>query len=115
MALFYADASALVKLVRDEPEPHRLELPALVGFRPGYAYRVAITDLPGRPGVIFHSTVEIRGSMLLSPKLRNADFPATIAFRDDELDKLAQGTLLRKMIVLEKPDIAVPSASGSSM
>jgi uncharacterized repeat protein (TIGR01451 family) len=109
---FVGPAGAKLTIVREEPEPHRLELPALVGFRPGYAYRIAVTDLPGRPGAAYYSTVEIRGSMLLSPKLRNADFPASVVFRDDELDKLAYGTLLRKMIVLEKPDVAVPSPSN---
>jgi uncharacterized repeat protein (TIGR01451 family) len=111
-ARFVGPAGAKLTIVREEPEPRKLDLPALVGFRPGYSYRIAVSDLPGRPGAIFHSTIEVRGSMLLSPKLRNADFPATIVFREDELDKLIQGTMLRKMIVLEKPDTAVPTASN---
>ena len=111
---FQGPAGAKLTVVRDEPQPHQLDLPCLVGFRPGYSYRLAVGDLPGRPGVVLYPTVEIRGSMFLSPKLRNADFPATISFRDEELDKIALGTMLRKMIVLEKPDTAVPSPSSAS-
>ena len=111
---FQGPAGAKLTVVRDEPQPHQLDLPCLVGFRPGYSYRLAVSNLPGRPGVVFHPTVEIRGTMLLSPKLRNSDFPATISFREEDLDKIALGSMLRKMIVLEKPENAVPSPSSAS-
>jgi uncharacterized repeat protein (TIGR01451 family) len=111
---FVGPAGAKLTVVRDVSSPHPLDLPCVVGFRPGYIYRLSLSEIPGRPGAFFFPTVEIRGSMLLSPKLRNADFPATIVFRDEELDKIAYGTMLRKMIVLEKPESAVPSASSPS-
>ena len=109
---FQGPAGAKLTVVRDVSTPQDVDLPCVVGFRPGYIYRLALSNLPGRPGAVFFPTVEIRGSMLLSPKLRNADFPATVLFRDEELDKIASGTMLRKMIVLEKPETAVPAASS---
>ena len=93
-------------------QPQTLALPAMVGLRPGYIYRCALGGLPDRPGVVYFPTIEVRGSMILHHKLRGADFPATILFRDFELDKASQGTLFRKIVVLERPDTAVPYASA---
>ena len=92
-------------------QPQTIALPAIVGLRPGYIYRCALAGLPDRPGVVYFPTIEVRGSMILHHKLRGADFPATLVFRDFELEKASQGSLLRKIVVLERPDVAVPFAS----
>lgn len=89
-----------------------VSLPAVVGFRPGYQYRVALGNLPDRPGVVFYPTFEVRGSIALSHRLRPADFPGSIVFRDEDLDKLMAGTLIQRIVVLERPEAAVPLPSG---
>jgi uncharacterized repeat protein (TIGR01451 family) len=107
---FEAPEGSRLHVYRDNGDK-TLDLPTVVGLRPGFVYRFAVSDLPGRPGVTYFPTLEIRGTMLLSPKLKNSDFPATVVFRGEELDKLVGGTLIRKAIILERPENALPFAS----
>ena len=97
-----------VTLFRGEPAGRTFDTPAVVGLRPGYAYRMMLTDIPGMPGVAFFPTIEARGSLLLASPLNGADYPATIVFSPDDLTSVEQGTLLTRLVVLERPDIAIP-------
>lgn len=89
-----------------------MKLPVVVGFRPGYQYRCAVSGFTDRPGVTYYPTFEIRGSVALTHKLRAADFPASVVFAAEDLDKLSDGTMLRKLIVLERPENALPYPSS---
>lgn len=88
-----------------------LDAPCVVGFRPGYSYRLALSNIAGFPGAIFAPTIDVRGSMWLTSQLRNADFPATVTFRADDFTKAEQGGLVKKIVVLERPDLAVPKGA----
>lgn len=88
-----------------------LELPVTVGFRPGYSYRLAVFDMPGFPRQIFCPSLEVRGSLALAPRLRNADFPAHINFTIDEFQRAATGSFIKKVVTLERPDLAFPIAT----
>lgn len=88
-----------------------LELPCTVGFRPGYSYRFAVSDVPGFPRRVFYPSLEVRGTLSLIPKLRNADFPAHINFTEDEFAKVVLGTFIKKVVILERPDQAFPIAT----
>jgi uncharacterized repeat protein (TIGR01451 family) len=88
-----------------------LELPCTLGFRPGYAYRLAISDVPGLRGQVFSPSLEVRGSLALQSKARNADFPAHLHFHEDDFGKAIGGALIKKVITLERPDLALPIAS----
>lgn len=105
-------AGSHVTFYRGGTVAEHVPLPAVIGFRPGYQYRCALHGLPGRPGAVFYPTFEIRGSVALSHRLRPSDFPGSIVFRDEDLDRLAKGTLIQKIIVLERPETAVPQQSG---
>ena len=70
-----------VTLYRGDPAGVTFDAPCIVGLRPGYAYRVALSNIPGFPGATFSPTLEVRGSMWLTSQLRNGDFPATVMFR----------------------------------
>jgi uncharacterized repeat protein (TIGR01451 family) len=104
-------AGSYVTIYRGGPRPERIELPAVIGFRPGYQYRFALSGLPNRPGVTYFPTFEVRGSIGLPAKLRGSDFPANVIFHADDLDKLAAGTLIQKIVVLERPETALPQQS----
>lgn len=105
-------AGSHITFFRGSTTGESVALPAVVGFRPGYQYRGALSGIPGRPGVSYYPTFEIRGSIALSHRLNPADFPSSIVFKAEDLDKLAQGILIQKIIVLERPEVAIPQQSG---
>jgi uncharacterized repeat protein (TIGR01451 family) len=85
--------------------------PVVVGLRPGYLYRVALDNVPGYPNVRIFPTVEVRGSLCLSPKVGSAGFPATIPLTDADIEAIVSGTMITKVIYLEHPDRAEPQAT----
>jgi uncharacterized repeat protein (TIGR01451 family) len=100
-----------VTLYRGFDKGQTFDAPAVVGLRPGYTYRLALSDVPGFPAQVFFPSLEVRGSLLLSPKLRNADFPATLNFAEEDFARVLDGALVKKAIVLERPDAAVAKAT----
>ena len=100
-----------ITLYRGFDAGQTLELPVTVGFRPGYSYRLAVFDMTGFPRQVFAPSLEVRGTLGLLPKLRNADFPAHINFTEDEFQRAATGSFIKKVIALERPDLAFPVAT----
>jgi uncharacterized repeat protein (TIGR01451 family) len=88
-----------------------VEAPAVVGLRPGYTYRVGLSDVPDHPGRTYYPTLEVRASLYLGNRLRNADFPATLKFSSDDFTRAEAGAMIRKVVVLERPDLAIPLPS----
>jgi uncharacterized repeat protein (TIGR01451 family) len=88
-----------------------LELPCTLGFRPGYSYRLAVFDVPGFPRQVFCPSLEVRGTLAFSPKMKHVDFPAHIRFSVDEFQRVATGSFVKKVVCLERPDLAVPIAT----
>lgn len=87
------------------------EAPCTVGLRPGYIYRVQMTDIPGHPGLSLFPTLDVRGSLLMANRLRNGDFPAALVFRDLDMAAVREGSLVTRLVVLERPETAIPLAS----
>jgi uncharacterized repeat protein (TIGR01451 family) len=85
--------------------------PVEVGLRPGYIYRIKLTGLPGHPNESLYPTLEVRGSLVMPPGLRAADFPAPVVFSKEDIDKVLANGYLTKVLVLEHPDQAMPNAS----
>ncbi len=108
---FSGPKGAKIKCYRGFDAGQTLELPVTVGFRPGYSYRLALFDAEGFPRQVFCPSLEVRGTLALVPKLRNADFPAQIRFTEDELQRAATGTFIKKVVTLERPDLAIPVAT----
>lgn len=86
--------------------------PVTVGLRPGYIYRVMLTDLPGLPGVSFYPTLEVRGSLLMPPKSSSANHPVPIGFSARDIEQVGDGALITKVFVLENPERATPVATA---
>ena len=82
--------------------------PVVVGMRPGYIYRVELSEIPGRPGLAISPTLELRGALHLTPKLTASSFPATVHLTDMDIEAIAGGSLITKLIYLEHPDRADP-------
>jgi uncharacterized repeat protein (TIGR01451 family) len=94
----------------DQGGPREYEFPVTFGFRPGYVYRVKIDHLPGQKQPIY-PTLEVRGSLYLSPQVNPADYPVPLNFDESEVEHIFEGVLVSKVIYLEHPDSAAPSAT----
>lgn len=88
-----------------------LNAPCVVGFRPGYGYRFAIHNLDKHPQKVFFPQVDVIASLTASQGLKPSDHPAGLFFSDEDLTRVSEGLLLRKVIALEHPDVAIPQAS----
>jgi uncharacterized repeat protein (TIGR01451 family) len=99
---------------RGEAKGETIETPAVVGLRPGYTYRIALSDVPGYPGRVFYPSLEVRASLLINSGLRHSDFYAALNFSGEDLARSVSGALIRKIIVLEHPDNAVPVATRTN-
>lgn len=104
-------AGMKVTVYRGDATGATLDAPCVIGFRPGYGYQVALSNIASFPGATFSPTIDVRGSMWLTSQLRNADFPATVTFHADDFIKAEQGGLVKKIVVLERPDLAIPRAA----
>ena len=100
-----------VTFYRGETMGVTLDAPCVVGVRPGYAYRLALSNIDGFPGATFSPTIEVRGSLWLTSQLHNANFPATLVFRQEDFTKVEQGAMIKKIVVLEHPETAEPAAA----
>src|SRR5438105_2987553 len=69
-------AGTRVTFYQGSPAGREVILPVTVGLRPGYAYRLKVSNLPGRPGLELFPTLEVRGTLLLPASLRASDYPA---------------------------------------
>jgi uncharacterized repeat protein (TIGR01451 family) len=85
--------------------------PVVVGLRPGYLYRVALSGLPGHPGITLYPTLEVRGTLGLPPRVAAACYPAPVVLTEADISAALAGTLVTKVIYLEHPDRAVPVAT----
>lgn len=88
-----------------------LEMPVRLGLRPGYVYRIKLSGFPGRPGLLLCPTIEVRGTLWFNGKLNPADHPAPLNITEDDVARVAAGSVLTKVILLEDPDRAVPEPS----
>src|SRR5215212_6906415 len=63
------------------------EAPAVFGFRPGYVYRLELSNLPGYPDRKLYPEVEVRGSLVPRPGMRYMDWPAPLLFTPADIDR----------------------------
>jgi uncharacterized repeat protein (TIGR01451 family) len=88
-----------------------LTAPFTVGLRPGYVYRVQVSGMPGHPGQTFYPTLEVRGTLFMPCNLKYADFPVPLVFSDADFQGVRGGALLTRIVLLERPDLAIPEAT----
>ena len=97
------------------PRGRSFDAPVVVGVRPGYFYRLRISNLPAHPGVSIYPTLEVRGSLKLSPKLNAMRYPAPVLLTEADIESVLAGNLICKVIYLEDPDRAVPTTTPPAM
>ncbi len=97
---------------RGAADGQAFELPCTIGVRPGYSIRLAITGIPAYPSSAFFPTLHVHGSLFLANNQRNAEYPAALVFRDEDFARVKAVTTLKKIVVLERPDSAIPAATS---
>jgi uncharacterized repeat protein (TIGR01451 family) len=100
-----------VTFYQGTPEGKEFPTPVAVGLRPGYVYRIKVSGIPGHPNQAFYPTLEVRGMLIMPPALRAADHPAPVVFSNEDLEQVLAGAFLTKIIFLEHPDQALPTAT----
>jgi uncharacterized repeat protein (TIGR01451 family) len=92
------------------PAARTLEVPAIVGLRPGYVYRLQLA-LADRPQIKLYPSLEVRGSLQMS-LTKAMDHPVPIVFPADEIDRIDRvGSMVTKVHYLEDPAMAPPIAT----
>lgn len=105
-------AGSRVTLFQGRATPRAFATPAVVGLRPGYSYRIMLSNVAGREGLTLFPTIEVRDSLHLPAKLSAANHPATLSIDEDDLEAIATGSMVTKLVYLEHPDRAEPLASN---
>ena len=92
------------------PAAKTYAVPAEVGVRPGYVYRVELSGIPSLPSPVYPS-FEVRG--LLQVNLAQASrHPVPVVFQEEELRRVFQtGSMFTKVYFLEDPSLAPPLTS----
>ncbi|MDY3552012.1 DUF11 domain-containing protein [Gemmata sp. JC717] len=83
--------------------------PAVMGLRPGYAYRFELSNLPYLPGKTLYPEVEIRGTLVPRPGMKYMDYPLPIAFSQTDIERVIKGAVITKVVYLEDPEKALPT------
>src|SRR5262249_36016892 len=60
-------------------------VPAVVGLRPGYIYRLKVTGLVNYPAAAVYPTLEVRGTLRMPPQFNAGQFPAPVVLREEDL------------------------------
>lgn len=106
---FVSPAGMRVTFYQGLAAPRSYPAPAAVGLRPGYVYRVKLSDIPGFPGETLYPSVEVRGMLQLPPHTLSSAYPAPVVLSEDDIRKALAGSLVTKVIYLEHPDKAPPT------
>jgi uncharacterized repeat protein (TIGR01451 family) len=84
-----------------------LDLPATVGLRPGWFYRLQINGLP--EGAVLYPSLHVIGTLKLPPRQKAADHPAPVVFTAADIRDALNGALVTKVVLLEDPEKALPT------
>ena len=100
-----------ITFYRGQGQGVTLATPMVVGLRPGYTYRVALSNMKKYPGKVYYPTLRVTGSVLLGGNLRACNFPAGVVFRDADFETANVGNVINKVVFLEKVSKAIPESS----
>jgi hypothetical protein len=81
---------------------NRIDAPGRYNFVQGAIYRLKLSDLPNRPGVELYPTVEVVPSNSLTDAFL-AHSAVPIGFTNEDLDQVAAGNYLIKVVYLPNP------------
>lgn len=88
------------------------DAPAVFGFRPGYVYRLELSNLPYQPGRVLYPEVAVHGVLVPRAGMRYMDWPAPLAFTAADIERALAGGVVTKAVYLEDPEKAIPAEFG---
>jgi uncharacterized repeat protein (TIGR01451 family) len=92
-----------------DPSDRRYDAGSVFGFRPGYAYRLKITNLPAGLGATeLGASLEVYGSIVPRPNMKYMEFPAALHVSRGDVTRAVAGGTVTKVIYLENPEKAIP-------
>lgn len=100
MVVEFATASGTVRVVT----------PAVVGLATGMTYRVRLTNIPSRPQVDLHPTLQLIGFLAPPANVSPQAHPIRLRFDLRDIDDASFGKHLRNAVYLEDPESAIPIA-----
>src|SRR5262249_27280841 len=108
---FMAPVGMHVTFYQGHTLPRKMTVPFVVGVRPGYSYRVKLSDIPDRPALEPSPPLEAWGPLQLPPRLLSSDHPAPVGLTDLDLEQVVASMMTTKVVYLEDPEHAVPVAT----
>jgi uncharacterized repeat protein (TIGR01451 family) len=96
---------------RGWPQGEDLYAPFLLGLRPGYVYRIQLSNFPDDPELTLFPSLEVIGTLQIPAKFRASDHPVPIVLSDRDIDRIKAGAVITKVILIEDPKRAAPLAS----
>jgi hypothetical protein len=82
---------------------------ALVGMRIGPVHRLKVTEIPNYPGVEIFPTIEVIDRLYPPPEMA-LRYPIPVELTQEELELAANGSFVTRVIYIEDPKQALPTA-----
>jgi hypothetical protein len=82
--------------------PAQLTVPARYNFKQNFIYRLKLTDIPGRPGLVLYPTLEIAPSSPATDAYLSHN-PIPAQFTEEDFDQITAGNFVTKVIYLPDP------------
>ena len=90
----------------------------VLGLRPGYVYRLQLTNLPYHPDRALYPEIEVRGVLVPRPGMKYMDFPIPLTFPLSDIERALNGALARARIsaraTLATVTVELPGGSDPS-
>jgi uncharacterized repeat protein (TIGR01451 family) len=88
------------------PSATAVKEPASIGLRPGYSYRIEITDLPDWKGARLYPSLEVRGTLQPPMGMDVSKHPVPMVITERDVEDALRGRLVTKVYFLEDPQRA---------
>lgn len=90
------------------PFARHFDTPAVLAFRPGYAYRLELSSLPNRPGARLYPEIAVYSTLVPRPGMKYMEYPIPLTFSADDIERALVGSVITKVVNLEDPEKALP-------
>jgi hypothetical protein len=77
-----------------------------VALRPGYPFRLEVSDIPGHKNLKLYPSLEVRGTLVPRPGFEVWKHPVPLTLTERDIDRIVEGRLVMKYYYLENPDKA---------
>jgi hypothetical protein len=91
--------------------PAQLSVPARYNFLQGYIYRLKLSDIQGRPGLVLYPTIEVAPSTPATDAYLTHN-PIPAQFTEEDFDQVTAGNFVTKVIYLPDPKYQELAISG---